>query len=214
MQPIWSIFQENSRVPDGSNPFVEAHNLAGKFVVQYSGNIGVTHNVEVLIDVAERLKGDERIFFQVIGRGPRQPTVERLINERNLRNVQMLPFQSDELFPYSLSAADLGVVILHESVGRGSVPSKAYNLMSYAIPALYIAAADSELARYADSFGHAGCFAAGDLDEIDGFIRRLAGDEAMQETMQRKAAEASRNFRRGNADRFVERYVLPNGIQQ
>ena len=79
---------------------------------------------------------------------PGSQLIERLIEERGLDNVQMLPFQTDEMFPYSLSAADLGVVILHESVGRGSVPSKAYNLMSFGIPALYIAAPDSELARY------------------------------------------------------------------
>ncbi len=131
---IWSIFQENSRVRKQNNPFIREHGIEDKFVVQYSGNIGLTHNVEALIDIAERLKEEKCILFQVIGRGPRQTVIKRLIEQRGLDNVQMLPFQSDEMFPYSLSAADLGVVILHESVGRGSVPSKAYNLMSFGIP--------------------------------------------------------------------------------
>jgi len=211
VHPIWSIFQENTRIPDDINPFVAAHGLAEKFVVQYSGNIGVTHNVEVLIDIAERLKDNEGILFEVIGRGPRQPAIERLIKERKLGNVQMLPFQSDEMFPYSLSAADLGVVILHESVGRGSVPSKVYNLMSYGIPALYIAAADSELARYADRFGHARCFAAGNLDDTAEFIHHLAHDSTMRREMRRNAEKASKNFRRSNADRFVDSYFAPDG---
>ncbi len=206
VQPIWSIFQENSRIPANQNPFVHEHGLEGKFVVQYSGNIGVTHNVEALIDVAERLRDDESILFQIIGRGPRQPRMERLIRERNLGNVQMLPFQSDEMFPYSLSAADLGVVILHESVSRGSVPSKAYNQMSFGIPGLYIAGSDSELARYAREFGHARCFAAEDVDGIVQFVRELATDEALHSTMQVRAEDASKHFRRSNADRFVESY--------
>lgn len=211
VHPIWSIFQENERIPDKDNPFVKIHNLEDKFVVQYSGNIGVTHNVEVLIDIAERLKDSERVLFQVIGRGPRQPYIERLINIRNLRNIQMLPFQSDEMFPNSLSAADLGVVILHDSVGRGSVPSKTYNLMSYGIPALYIAAADSELARYAGRYGHARCFVASELDEIADFVCQLADDKTMQSQMQGHAENASMDFRRSNADRFVESYLLPQG---
>jgi glycosyltransferase involved in cell wall biosynthesis len=214
VQPIWSIFQENSRIPADQNPFVREHGLEGKFVVQYSGNIGVTHNVEALIDVAERLRGDERILFQIIGRGPRQPRIERLIRERNLGNVQMLPFQSDEMFPYSLSAADLGVVILHESVSRGSVPSKAYNQMSFGIPGLYIAGSDSELARYAREYGHARCFAAEDLDGIAQFIRELATDEELHRTMQARAEDASKHFRRGNADRFVESYLAPMETDQ
>ena len=214
VHPIWSIFQENSRIPADQNPFVREHSLEGKFVVQYSGNIGVTHNVEALIDVAERLRSDERILFQIIGRGPRRPRIERLVRERNFGNVQMLPFQSDEMFPFSLSAADLGVVILHESVSRGSVPSKAYNQMSFGIPGLYIAGSESELARYAREYSHARCFAAEDLDGIAQFIRELATDEEFHRTLQARAENASKHFRRGNADRFVESYLAPMETDQ
>lgn len=212
--PIWSMFQENHRIPADLNPFVNEQALAGKFVVQYSGNIGATHNVETLIDVAERLRCDEDILFQIIGRGPRQPKIERLIRERNLRNVQMLPFQSDEMFPFSLSAADLGVVILHESVSRGSVPSKAYNQMSFGIPGLYIAGGDSELARYAKKYGHARCFSSANLEEIADFIRGLAKDQELHELMQARAESAACDFRRTNADRFVEHYLAPMRANQ
>ena len=209
VQPIWSIFQENSRISAESNPFVREHDLGGRFVVQYSGNIGVTHNVEALIDIAERVKDEPNILFQIIGRGLRQPLIERLIGERNLDNVQMLPFQTDEMFPYSLSAANLGVVILHESVSRGSVPSKAYNLMSFGIPALYIAASDSELAHYCERYGHARFFSTDQLDEAAGFIRDLAADRALHEDMEKRSEQAATNFRRINADRFVDGYLAP-----
>jgi len=207
VRPIWSIFQENSRIPANRNPFIRENGLDGRFVIQYSGNIGITHNVEALIDIAEKLQDEPDILFQVIGRGPRQPLIERLITERNLNNVQMLPFQSDEMFPYSLSAADLGVVILHASVSRGSVPSKAYNLMSFGIPALYIAAAESELARYCERYGHARCFNADQLDDVAGFIRDLATQPSQHAEMQRNAEQAALHFRRGNADRFVDDYL-------
>jgi len=147
--------------------------------------------------------------FQIIGRGPRKPLIERLVREKNLKNVQTLPFQSDQMFPYSLSAADLGVVILHDSVSRGSVPSKAYNLMSFGIPALYIAADDSELARYAKEFGNAACFAADRLDEMSAFVRHLARDPAAHEAMMARAESAAGHFRLDNADRFVSSYLSP-----
>jgi len=213
VHPIWSIFQENSRITSCNNHFIREHGLDGRFIVQYSGNIGVTHNVEALIEVAELLKDDKRILVQVIGRGPRQPVIERLIRKRSLKNVQMLPFQSDEMFPYSLSAADLGVVILHDSVSRGSVPSKVYNLMSFGIPALYIAAPDSVLARYARDFGHARCIGAEDVAEIADFIRQLASDEVLRGEMRHNAEHAALNFRRSNADRFVVSYLAPQFAQ-
>ena len=206
VHPIWSIFQDNSRVPAVRNPFVKEHELADKFVVQYSGNIGLTHNVEVLIDIAENLKDHPGIVFQIIGRGPRKPLVERMVRERGLSNVEFLPFQSDDMFPFSLSAADLGVVILHESVSRGSVPSKAYNLMSFGVPALYIAAPDSELARYAREFGNARCFEARQVAEVGEFIRSLVACPTEHQEMSAKAEAASRLFRLENADRFVSSY--------
>lgn len=213
VHPIWSIFQENLRVHRTKNTFVDEHGLDGKFIVQYSGNIGVTHNVEVLIDIAELVKDDERILIQIIGRGPRLPTIEAEIRRRNLANVQLLPFQSDAMFPYSLSAADLGVVVLHDSVSRGSVPSKAYNLMSFGIPALYVASSDSELSRYAHEFGNAECFDSQDLESIAAFIRRALVDTEFHADMQRRTEQAAALFRRSNADRFVNSYLETTNTQ-
>ena len=119
----------------------------------------------------------------------------------------MLPFQSDEMFPFSLSAADLGVVILHDSVSRGSVPSKAYNLMSFGIPALYIAAEDSELARYAKEFGCGVCFSVSRVNEMVGFIQALKDSSGCQRGMAERSLRAAQQFTPTNADLFVSSYV-------
>ncbi len=211
VQPIWSIFTPEDRVPRDQNRFLAAHELKGRFIVQYSGNIGLTHNVELLIEIAERLKANHRILFQIIGRGPREPAIRRRVEESGLSNVQMLPFQSDEMFPHSLSAADLGVVILDERVSTGSVPSKAYNLMSIGIPALYVAGEHSQLARDAKQFGHAVCFQHHQLDEIASFVSRLATDPNLRESMAASAVAAAMNFGRPNADRFAELYLTSRG---
>ena len=207
VQPIWSIFQENSRIPRDRNQFLAMQNTGGRFVVQYSGNIGLTHSVDLLIEIAEHLQDRDDIVLQIIGRGPREPYIRRLLAERGLENVQMLPFQSDEMFPHSLSAADLGVVMLDERVGRGSVPSKAYNLMSFGIPSLYVAGSDSQLARYADEFDHARCFRSDRVDDIANWIGELASKPDELKRMGQRAEQASRRFRRDNADRFAERYL-------
>ena len=206
IQPIWSIFQGEERVPTVENRFLAAHGLGDRFIVQYSGNIGLTHNVELLIDIAERLGDRADVLFQIIGRGPREPHIRRLVTERGLGNVQMLPFQSDNLFPDSLSAADLGVVILDQRVSQGSVPSKAFNLMAFGIPSLYVAAPDSQLAVYAERYGHARCHAPEDLDEICDFIVQLASTSELRQQMSARASLAARDFQRGNADRFVSAY--------
>jgi hypothetical protein len=79
---LWSVFDNNEMKFDKSNPFVEENNLKGKFVVQYSGNIGATHNIESLICVAEILKDDIDILFQIIGRGTSKAFYEKIVNEK------------------------------------------------------------------------------------------------------------------------------------
>ena len=207
IQPIWSIFQENSRFPKADNPFVKAHGLEGKFVVQYSGNIGLAHKVEFVVQLAEKMLAHQHILFQIIGRGPRKPILEKIVAEKGLPNCQFLPFQSEEMFPYSLSAADLGVVILDEATAKGSVPSKSYNLMSYGLPALYIAGPDSELSAYADRYKHAACFKEEELEKAEAFILALSASEALWTEYSQNAEKSATYFKRDNADKFVEKYL-------
>ena len=201
VQPIWSIFGNEKNI------FIKKHNLQNKFIVQYSGNIGLTHNVEVLIDLAEILKNNEVILFQIIGRGPRKNYLKELVEEKNLPNCMFLPFQSDVMFPYSISAADIGVVILDETTSKGSVPSKSYNLMSLGIPSLYIASQDSQLSIYADKFQHAKFFTKSNLSEAAKWLEDVYTNKKKLETLSYNSFKASNFFTRKNALKFVEKYL-------
>ena len=207
IQPIWSIFQDNNKIDKRNNPFIKEQNLEGKFIVQYSGNIGLNHKVEVMLELAEKMKANKAILFQIIGRGPRVPVLKKQVSERKLSNCQFLPFQSDEMFPYSLGAADLGIVVLDELTAKGSVPSKAYNLMSYGIPSLYIASEDSELNIYAQKFKHAKCFSEKELDKAVYFIENINTDKKYYSLLEGNNLKASENFKRSNASKFVKAYT-------
>lgn len=209
VQPIWSIFQANERVPKEDNPFIKEHNLQDNFIIQYSGNIGLTHKVEVVVELAELLKDNTNIIFQIIGRGPRVPALQKMVEEKNLPNCTFLPFQSDEMFPFSLSAADLGIVILDELTSKGSVPSKSYNLMSYGIPSVYIAGEDSELNTYAHKYSAAECFAEKDLHLAKDFILNLSQNKQKWNKMSANAIATAKLFKRDNADKFVDYYLNP-----
>lgn len=210
VKPIWSIFQENKKVKKKENVFIEEYGLQNKFIVQYSGNIGVTHNVEALVEIAGILKDNNNILFQIIGRGPRKPILEKLVKDRNLPNCKFLPFQTDEMFPFSLSAADVGVVILDETTSKGSVPSKSYNLMSYGIPSLYIASKDSQLNEYVENYKLGKCFIKDELEQAAKFLVNLAQDPITHKKLSLNAARAAQDFKRENADKFVEAYILNN----
>ena len=207
IQPIWSIFQENNKIEKKDNAFIKTHKLQDKFIVQYSGNIGLTHKVEIMIELAKKMKDHKDILFQIIGRGPRVKELKNMVKDGGLNNCQFLPFQSDEMFPYSLSAADIGVVILDELTSKGSVPSKSYNLMSYGIPALYFAAADSELNTYAAKFDHAKCFTESEIDQAVDFVLEMKNDKVLYRKLSKNSILASGNFKRKNAEKLILKYM-------
>ena len=207
IQPIWSIFQDNVKIDKVYNPFIKTYGIQEKFIVQYSGNIGFTHNVEVVIEIASILDNNNDILFQIIGRGVKKDSLENKVKERNLTNCMFLPFQSDEMFPFSISAADIGVVVLDETVSTGSVPSKSYNLMSLGIPSLYIASEDSELANYVNLFNHGACFNKNEIHEMAEFILKVSKDKNLYSLLSKNSEDASNKFKRKNADILVNKYL-------
>jgi len=204
--PLWSGLTKIKSIPKSENEFAIEHSLVDKFVVQYSGNIGYTHNLEVLIETARKLIDNEDIVFLIIGRGKRSKDIKDLIKSYNLRNCKMLPFQHDDILPYSLACADLGVVVLDEKTSQVSIPSKTYNLMAVGVPLLCIASKDSELGDYIDEFENGAIFSADKVDEISSFIQTLSNNKGLLNKFKCNSLKASRNFTRDNAKKFYQYY--------
>lgn len=122
--------------------------LVDKFVVQYSGNIGRTHGVEQLLEVA-RLLGDSdpEVVFLVIGEGPRRAHSQEVAARLGLRNVRFLDRQPSGDFADSINACDLAVITLRAGMKGVSVPSRLYNLLAAGRPLLVIADPGCEPAR-------------------------------------------------------------------
>ena len=144
--PIWTDSDFLKPIPQEKNPFIKEHQLEGKFIVLYSGNIGTSSGVESLIQVAS-LVNDDKIKFVIIGDGVRKGAVIEEIRKLNLKNCLVLPWQDVSVLPYSLASANLGVVSLVASSSKNAIPSKMYNYMSVGAPILGLADLDSDLAK-------------------------------------------------------------------
>jgi glycosyltransferase involved in cell wall biosynthesis len=121
--------------------------LDGKFVVEYSGNLGVSHFFDDLLAVAEALSDHDDIRFLVIGGGVRLKEVEKAMVSRGLANVLIRPYQDASDLAHSLSAADVHYVSLQNGFEGLVVPSKAYGIMAAGRPIIYQGAEDGEIAR-------------------------------------------------------------------
>jgi glycosyltransferase involved in cell wall biosynthesis len=144
--PVWTNTTFFNEIPKAENMFLKTNHLEGKFIVGYSGNLGKTHPVEKIIEIADYLKKTEDIQFLIIGDGEKKVTLQKIQAKKKLANLTILDFQATKLFPHVLAAMDIGVVTLEINAKDLSVPSKTFDLMSAGKPILSIAGNDSELA--------------------------------------------------------------------
>ena len=108
-----------------------------KFYIEYSGNIGLTQNMDMLLEVMKELKESHpQIGLILVGDGAYKKQVEEIVARDGLTNVTMLPFQDYKDICLVFSLGDAGLVISKPGVGANSVPSKTWSIMSASRPVL------------------------------------------------------------------------------
>lgn len=133
----WVDEEAVKHVPREENKLFDMYGLdRKKFYVTYSGNIGLTQNMDMLLEVAKELEEDPNIQFVLIGEGAYKKRVEEIIAEKNIGNVTLLPFQPYEDISHVFSLGDAGLVISKPGVGENSVPSKTWSILSASRPVL------------------------------------------------------------------------------
>lgn len=200
----WSGSSQFCPVDKENNPFLKQHGIESKFVVLYSGNIGYTHSVEVLVEVAKTMIEDTDVLFLIIGRGKKKQEIEQMVKEFGLTNVMILDYQPIEMLPYSLGAADIGVVTLDENVAAVSVPSKTFNLFAVGAPILAIATEQTEMYRLLTHYDNGRCIPKSNVADIKKFIQQLKEDSVLQHNMRNNSLKASRDFTVKNAELYFK----------
>lgn len=117
-------------IEKSDNPFAVEHHLTDKFVILYSGKMGVGHNIELILAASLLLKQYTDIKFVFIGNGPKYEVVKRFMTENNSLNILLLPLQPEEMFPYSMACGDIGIVSQEASMAHLFMPSKTYSMMA------------------------------------------------------------------------------------
>lgn len=161
-------------VPREENKLFDVYGLdRSKFYITYNGNIGLTQNMDMLLDVAKELQEEyEDIHFVLVGNGAYMDEVRHKVAEHQLGNVHLLPFQPYEDISHVFSLGDASLVISKPGVGANSVPSKTWSIMSASRPVL--ANFDENELKTIIENNHCGIFTkAGDKDAFKESILTL-----------------------------------------
>lgn len=149
---MWADTHNIKPINKEVNWFRNELKLREKFVVLYSGNFGETHDLESVIQAAIDLRDNDYIHFLFIGNGKKKKMLKSKIEEFNLNNVRVLPFQDEQKFPYSITAGDVSLVTLDEKAAELSVPSKIFYYMAAGSAIITVSHPKSDLAQLVEKY--------------------------------------------------------------
>lgn len=145
-----------------------------KFIALYSGNLGMAHDFETVMEAAKILQGSG-VQMVFAGEGPRLKEVRRRMS--SVDGVTFLPSRPREELASFLASADVHLVTLRAELSGWAVPSKAYGIMAAGRPIVYVGPEDSEIARLVTESGAGIAVRNGDSRGMADVLGELKNDK-------------------------------------
>ena len=200
------IYSLNSTHPKVAS-FKKKYGLEDKFVFMYSGNIGLYYDLENLIKVVEKFKGEKDVAFTFVGEGTVKADLEAYKEKHQLENVYFIPYQSKEDLIYSLNAGDVHWVVNAKGIRGVSVPSKLYGVMAAGRPVLGVLEEGSEARLIIEEAKCGYVSEPSCYDQIENSIRRFILEKGTSSL--KKMSENGRKYlvRNLTKDTSINKYI-------
>ena len=141
----------------------------------------------------------------IIGEGSKKKIIEQRIHQEHLSNITLLPFQPEDVLPYSLSTGDIAVMSLDRGAEGLMVPSKTYYAMAAGCALLGVVAADNELTRIIDNHGCGKKVIPGDVAGMVEAIIAFQKDQKLLAQCRKNARDAvEKLYTRQNTNLYIK----------
>jgi len=201
--PNWVNVNFISPLPKENNSWRTAHQLDGKFVVLYSGNIALTQGLETVIEAAIRLRQITEIVFVIVGESKALQRLQKYCLLNGADNVLLLPLQPRDKLPQMLATSDVGLIVQKRNVISFNMPSKIPLLLASGRP---IVASVPDTGTAAKAIQLSG----------GGVIVEPESPDALADAVQNLYANPALGAKLGNKGRqfAVENYSLEQALDQ
>ncbi|MEH7248026.1 glycosyltransferase family 4 protein [Neobacillus niacini] len=180
--------------------FIKENGLENKFIVMYSGNIGLFYDLENIIKVTENFKEYNDLAFVFIGEGAVKKEMQGFVQQRKIQNVYFLPYQPKDFIKYSLNAADIHLVVNQKGIKGVSVPSKIYGVMAAGKPILGVLEQGSEAEMLIDK---SDCGSVVEPQDYKGIIAAIESFYIMEKVSLQKLGINGRQYLEQNLKREI-----------
>lgn len=179
--------------------FRESWSLQGKFIAVYGGVLGPAQGLEVILDLAERVRDLSDLVFLIVGDGMEKERLQSEAAARNLTNIAFKPFVARERYPALLHAADVGFLTLSPKMKTPVVPGKILGYMAMGLPVLAIVNKESDAHVIVQDAECGYSCNSDDLAAAEGLVRRLYAERAML----KQTGERGRTYAKAHFDKHA-----------
>lgn len=121
--------------------------LAGRRVLVYAGNMGVAQGMDILLNLAEKLRSRPDVGFLFVGRGSDAARLKAAAQSRQLDNVLFFDEINPDEIPDLYAQCDAGIVALDPRHKSHNIPGKFLTYMQSGLPVLANINAGNDLAQ-------------------------------------------------------------------
>ncbi|WP_300768962.1 glycosyltransferase family 4 protein [uncultured Acetatifactor sp.] len=170
--------------------FKRKYGLDDKFVIMYSGNIGLYYDLENLIKVIGKFKTGTRavdrreVLFAFVGAGSMLDRLVLYVNEHHMDNVVFIPYQEKADIIYSLNAGDVHWCVNAKGIKGVSCPSKAYGIMAVGKPMIGCLEAGTEIRCLIENSDCGKCCEPGGYSDVEEIIHWYIDNANTEKVMQ------------------------------
>ena len=111
-------------------------NTSGKKILVYIGNMGVPQGMDILINLANKLKNRDDMYFLFVGRGTEKKRLEHLVTKMKLNNISFHDEIDSSAVNNLLKKCSLGIIALDPKHKSHNIPGKFLSYMSAGLPVL------------------------------------------------------------------------------
>ena len=148
--PNWSPEEKIAPLPRADNPLAVKWEIESQFVVCYSGDLGLAHELDGLIAAAEILRHRPEILILIVGEGSQRVRLAQRVTQLQLTNVQFEPYQELDQQKHVMTLPDVHLLSTKAALEGLVVPTKFYGCMAAGKPVVFIGALSSEFAQWVD----------------------------------------------------------------
>lgn len=153
--------------------FRRRYSLGDKFLVTYSGNMGVKQGLDVVLEAASLNRSDDSVLFLLVGNGADRDRLQSRADELKLSNTRFLPLLDEDDFRGLVAASGVCLVTQQKSVSEVAFPSKIVTYLAAARPIIASVNPQSEVADITRECGAGKVVAAEDAEALLAAIHEL-----------------------------------------